>query len=95
MEDNHAINEQPNSAVNYEEEYNKLVAEYGKLKNITDQLYGRVMKLENTWMLQRAGFLFEILKSDAFNSDVKIKAEEEIVNFLFPKQEEQTENKED
>ena len=94
MEDNHAINEQLDSAVNFEEEYNKLIAEYSKLKNITDQLYGRVKQLENTWMLQRADFLFRVLDQKVFEDDIKHKAGEELIAFLFPKQEEQPNDKE-
>ena len=33
--------------------------------------------------------------SKAFDSDTKIKAEEELIAFLFPKQEEQPNNKEE
>lgn len=95
MEDNHAINEQPNSVVNYEEEYNKLAVEYKKLEDVANRLYGRVKQLENTWMLQRADFLFKVLEAKAFDSDTKIKAEEELIAFLFPKQEEQPNNKEE
>ena len=94
MEDNHAINEQPNSAVNYEEEYNKLAVEYKKLEDVANRLYGRVKQLENTWMLQRTSFLFQILNSDAFSESDKQEARKGIMEFLFPKQEEQPNNKE-
>lgn len=94
MEDNNAINKQLNDAVDYEKEYNNLVVEYQKLEDAANKLYNRVKQLENTWMLQRANFLFEVMKLDAFNGDTKIKAEEELINFLFPKKEEQT-DKED
>lgn len=91
MEDNNGINQQPN-AVNYEEVCKQLEAENNKLKQVADNLYGRVKQLENTWMLNRANFLFEVLKSDAFHSDTKIKAEEELTKFLFPEPEQENNN---
>lgn len=94
MEDNNAINEQLDNAVDYEKKYNNLVVEYQKLEDAANKLYNHVKQLENTWMLHRANFLFEVMKLDAFNGDAKIKAEEELINFLFPKKEEQT-DKED
>ena len=45
MEDTHAISEQPNSAVNYEELYNNLSTEFEKLKETAAQLYNRVKQL--------------------------------------------------
>ena len=94
MEDNNAINKQPD-AVNYEEEYNKLVVQYEKLKNTAEQLYSRVKQLENTWMLTRAEFLFKIVADNKFNVDIRQKAQEELENFLFPAQSDSTEeNKE-
>lgn len=87
MEDNNAILEQHN-AVNYEEEYNKLVNAYNELKDMANQLYNRVKQLENTWMLQRADFLFKIVGDNKFNVDIRQKAQEELENFLFPKKEE-------
>lgn len=91
MEDNNAINQQ-HDVVNFEEKCQQLEAENGKLRQIVDNLYGRVKQLENTWMLQRAGFLFEVLKMDAFKGDVKIKAEEELTKFLFPEPEQENAN---
>lgn len=91
MEDNNAINQQ-HDVVNLEEKCQQLEAENGKLKQIADNLYGRVRQLENTWMLQRAGFLFEVLKLDAFNGDTKIKAEEELTKFLFPEPVQENDN---
>ena len=84
MEDNNAINEQLNSAVNYEEEYNKLAVEFGNLKETANQLYARVKQLENTWMLQRADFLFKVVADNKFNIDIRQRAQEELENFLFP-----------
>ena len=95
MEDNNAINEQPNSVVNYEEEYNKLAVEYKKLEDVANRLYGRVKQLENTWMLQRADFLFRVIDQKVFEDSIKQKASDELIAFLFPKQEEQTNDKED
>lgn len=87
MEDNHAISEQPDSAVvNYEEEYNKLIPEFKRLEELAHKLYNRVQELENTWMINRANFLFKVVEND-FNQDFKQKAMNELENFLFPKQE--------
>lgn len=85
MEDNHAISEQPN-AVNYEEEYNKLLDAYTKLEETAKQLYNRTKQLENTWMLQRADFLFKVVENNKFDPDVRQKAQKELENFLFPAQ---------
>ena len=93
MEDNHAISEQPN-AVNYEEEYNKLVVEFKKLENIADQLYKRVKLLENTWMFHRTDSLFKVVESNNFDPAFRQKAQNELENFLFPVEPEQKENKE-
>lgn len=89
MEDNHAINEQLN-AVNYEEKYNKLAIEFENLKNTANQLYARVKQLENTWMLQRAEFLFKVVVDNNFNVDIRQKAQEELENFLFPSKQEES-----
>lgn len=89
MEDNHAINEQLN-AVNYEEKYNKLAIEFENLKNTANQLYARVKQLENTWMLQRAEFLFKVVADNKFNVDIRQKAQEELENFLFPSKQEES-----
>ena len=86
MEDNNAITEQPN-AVNYEEEYNKVVEAY-------KQLYERFKNLENTWMLTRADFLFKIVDNNKFNVDIRQKAQVELENFLFPNNTENVNDKE-
>lgn len=89
MEDNNAINEQFN-AVNYEEKYNKLAIEFENLKNTANQLYARVKQLENTWMLQRAEFLFKVVADNKFNVDIRQKAQEELEKFLFPSKQEES-----
>ena len=94
MEDNHAISEQLNSAVNYEELYNNLSTEFEKLKETAAQLYSRVKQLENTWMLQRADFLFKIVADNKFDVNIRQKAQIELENFLFPTQPETEDNKE-
>lgn len=96
MEDNPAISEQHDSVVNYEEKYNELVVEFNKLRDTAQQLYSRVKQLENSWMLQRADFLFKIVADNKFNVDIRQKAQEELENFLFPPKHEESkeENKE-
>ena len=93
MEDNHAISEQP-VAVNYEEEYNKLLTEFENLKKTANSLYSRVRQLENTWMLQRADFLFKVVENNKFDTTVRQRAQEELENFLFPAEPEQKDDKE-
>ena len=99
MEDNNAITEQPTAVkdLNYEEMFNKLVVEFNELKETAKQLYGRVKQLENTWVLQRADFLFKIVENNKFNPDIRQKAQLEIEEFLFPTNAEskEDENKED
>ena len=90
MEDNNAINKQGFPVEVNEENYNKVIEEYGKLQNIVTNLYQRVKQLENTWVLQRASFLMEIIKCGKFNADTVIKAEEELTAFLFPEKKEDT-----
>lgn len=92
MEDNHAISKQPN-AVNYEEEYNKLLDAYTKLEDTAKHLYNRTKQLKNTWMLQRADFLFKVVENNKFDPDIRQKAQIELENFLFPVQQD-VENKE-
>jgi len=89
MEDNNAINEQLN-VVDYEKEYKALVEKFNQTQTVANQLYERVKQLENTWMLQRAEFLFRIINMEGFSAEVKDKAHTELENFLFPK----VENKE-
>jgi len=97
MEDNNAIIKQPD-AVNYEEEYNKLAEAYNKLQEAANQqcsqLYDRIKKLENTWMLTRADFLFRIFSDNKFDADFRQKAQKELEEFLFPRKEEQVNDKE-
>lgn len=83
MEDNNGINEQ-STTINENVDYQQIIAENTQLKQVIENLYGRTKQLENTWMLNRAGFLFEILKSDVFSDDIKTKASNELTAFLFP-----------
>ena len=95
MEDNNAISKQ-SDAVNFEEKYNELANEFNRLQETAKQLYNRVKQLENTWMLQRADFLFRIVSENKFDVDLRQKAQTELENFLFPQPEEsKEENKED
>ena len=97
MEDNNAINQQLNNAVNYEEEYNKLSVDYKKIEDAAKHWFNKAQQLEENWLWNRANFLLEVIKCGKFKSDVVIKAEEELTNWLFPPQQsiKDDKNKED
>lgn len=68
---------------------NRLQEENAKLKEVLSKVYPEYQKLKQTWMLQRALFLFKVVENNKFNPDVRQKAQEEIEVFLFPPQAEQ------
>lgn len=68
---------------------NRLQEENAKLKEVLSKVYPEYQKLKQTWMLQRASFLFKVVENNNFNPDVRQKAQEEIEVFLFPPQAEQ------
>ncbi len=68
---------------------NRLQEENAKLKEVLSKVYPEYQKLKQTWMLQRASFLFKVVENNKFNPDVRQKAQEEIEVFLFPPQAEQ------
>ena len=68
---------------------NRLQGENAKLKEVLSKVYPEYQKLKQTWMLQRASFLFKVVENNKFNPDVRQKAQEEIEVFLFPPQAEQ------
>lgn len=80
MEEN-LNNEQP--------DVNRLQEENAKLKEVLSKVYPEYQKLRQTWMLQRASFLFKVVENNTFSPDVRQKAQEEIEVFLFPPQAEQ------
>lgn len=73
----------------------QLFEENERLKNMNEQLYNRCAQLENTWALNRANFLFKVLDTKDFSEECKKKAAEELEAFLFPKQPEVQEVKEE
>ena len=66
----------------------KMSEENEQLKNVLQQVVNENQQLRNTWALNRATFLFKILELECFDKEVKTKASEELVAFLFPKKEE-------
>ena len=68
---------------------NRIQEENARLKEVLSKVYPEYQKLKQTWMLQRASFLFKVVENNKFNPDVRQKAQEEIEVFLFPPQAEQ------
>lgn len=77
MEDNNRGTEQK---INIE----AVLKENNELKEAYNKLITRVQELNNTWMLNRAGMLMEIIKSESFPSEIKEKAIKELSEFLYP-----------
>lgn len=71
-------------AVNGNLNAEQLKENYDKLLGEATSMYKELMNLKQTWALQRAGFLFEVVKCDGFSTEFKMKAIEEIENFLYP-----------
>lgn len=87
MEEHNAINQQgvsPELNEKNDKNYSSLVEENENLRKMAEKLYQRILLLENTWRLQRAAFLMDIVKSDKFDADVTAKASKELTDFLFP-----------
>ena len=61
-----------------------ILEENQQLKTICSQMHDRIKQLENGWAIQRAQFLFEVMKTDGFSIEAKQKAQEELEGFLFP-----------
>lgn len=91
MEENNGRTVEP---VNGDLSIERLKERYNKLFKEANSMYNELMKLRQTWALQRAGFLFEVVKCDQFNTEFKMKAIEEIEKFLYPEPKEGAENTE-
>lgn len=61
-----------------------LLEENQQLRNVCNQMHDRIKQLENGWAIQRAHFLFEVMKTNGFSAESKQKAREELEGFLFP-----------
>lgn len=60
---------------------------YAKLEEYAKKLYMENKQLKNQWILNRMSMNFKIIELKEFNSETKIRAIEEIENFMYPKQE--------
>lgn len=60
---------------------------YAKLDEYAKQLYMENKQLKNQWILNRMSMNFKIVELKEFSSEAKIRAIEEIENFMYPKQE--------
>ena len=67
---------------------NKIIEENNKIKEAYAALYKRYNELNNTWMLTRANFLFEIIKNKEFPEDFRNRAIVEFTEFLYPTKDE-------
>ena len=63
---------------------NAVIEENNKIKEAYAALYKRYNELNNTWMLTRANFLVDIIKSNEFPEDLRKKAIVEFTEFLYP-----------
>ena len=72
----------------------ELKNENEKLKSIINRILEEVQQLKYVLASRRAEFLFRIIDSKEFNTEFKMKAIAEIEGFLYPKSEEESEEKE-
>lgn len=82
-ENNGRAIEHVNGNVNVED----LLKENTQLKKYLKQAVDEIQSLKQTWALQRANFLFKVVECNEFNSEFKVKAIEELEEFLYPKEE--------
>lgn len=71
----------------------KIIEENNRLKETNASLIDRLNELNNAWMMNRVGFLFEITKNDAFPKEIKERAIKELSEFIYPPMNENKENK--
>jgi len=76
--------ENNNGRPEQEVDVQKLMEEKARLEQAANNLYARVQQLENTWMLNRANFLFKVIETPRFSEECKDKAIKELEGFLFP-----------
>lgn len=65
-----------------------LKQENSQLRAACENMHKRIMELQNGWAIQRAHFLFEVVKTNGFSVEAKRKAIEELEGFLFPAEKE-------
>ena len=81
MEENNGRTVEP---VNGNQTMEQLKAENEQLKDIINKAVAEVQQLRQTWALKRAEFLFKVIDSKEFNTEFKMKAVEELMEFLYP-----------
>lgn len=91
MEENNGRTVEP---VNGNLSIEQLKENYNNLYKEATSIYNELLKFKQTWALQRAAFLFEVVKCDQFSTEFKMKAIEEIEKFLYPEPKEGAENTE-
>lgn len=72
----------------------ELKAENERLKSIIDRAVEEIRQCRYILSNKRAEFLFKVIDSKEFNTEFKMKAIEEIEEYLYPKSEEESEEKE-
>lgn len=87
MEKNNGRKEQPVIGAD-KRDPRAIAQENEQLKHICGQMDNRIKQLENGWAIQRAHFLFEVVKTEGFSIEAKQKAIAELEGFLFPVREE-------
>ena len=66
----------------------ELQKENTALKQYLQSASERINNLSNGWIAQRINWLFEIVKLEGFSTELKVRAIEDIENYLYPKDEE-------
>ena len=83
MEENNGRTVEP---VNGNFTIEELKEKYDALLKEATSMYNEFIELRQTWALQRTVFLFEVVKNDCFSTEFKMKAVDEIEQFLYPKE---------
>ena len=90
MEENNGRTVEPKGS-EFNDEMSKLNAENIQLKQLLKQAVEEIQQLRQAWLWKRIDVLLEIIKCESFNAEFKVRAIEEIEDFLYSKQEETTE----
>lgn len=88
MEENNGRTEQTVDKAN-SISFDELMQEYNKLREAYNNLMEKARELNNTWLMNRAHFLFEITKNEAFSESMRQNAVKELSEFLYPVNNEQ------
>jgi len=80
------------NTVNENPTMEELQAENTQLKQYLNNAVNEIQQLRQAWLWKRMEFLFDMVKCNEFNAESKVKAVEEIENFLYPNPKELKEN---